>query len=80
MKLTEARIKQIIKEELEAFNEAPLEEADQLDLTKLAPLADKAAQDIMKSLEDMSLKAANGDEGVAAAVKKVVIAKLSAEG
>ena len=80
MKLTEARLKQIIQEELEVFNEAPLEEADQLDLSKLAPLADTAAEKVMGLLDDMAEKAAGGNEGVAAAVKQVILAKLTAEG
>ena len=82
MKLTDVRLRQIIKEEISSFNEAKVivQEEDQLDLSKLAPLADKAASDVLKMLDDLALKAAGGDEGVAGAVKKVIIAKLSAEG
>ena len=82
MKLTDMRLRQLIQEEVESFNETKVivQEEDQLDLSKLAPMADKASENIMKMLDDLSLKAANGDEAVATAVKKVIIAKLSAEG
>ena len=87
MKLTENRIKQIIREEIEMYEEAPLqEEEDSIDFGALGKEAQNVAKDLGKQINDLILKKATdiakaqGDETLAGAVDKVIKAAIQAEG
>ena len=87
MRLTESRIRQIIKEELEAFNEATLEEEEAgVDFGKIGDAAAGAAEEVGKQINDIILKKATeiakaaGDESLAGAVDKVIKAAIAAAG
>ena len=87
MKLTEQRLKQIIKEEIALHNEVILDEEEMpVDFGDIGEKAAGAAEEVGKQINDIILKKATeiakaaGDETLAGAVDKVIKAAIQAAG
>ena len=87
MKITEQRLKQIIKEEIELYSEVALEEEEEaVDFGDIGDKAGDAAEEVGGQINDIILKKAieiakaAGDEALAGAVDKVIKAAIQAAG
>jgi len=87
MKITEQRLKQIIKEEVDLYNEITLaEEEAAVDFGDIGDKAGDAAEEVGSQINDIILKKAieiakaAGDETLAGAVDKVIKAAIQAAG